>query len=110
MNEKASAGCARGSFSPPVDAHSMRKHAPFRTNCKPWDQLFFACPGSTQISRTAPLGVRAVRFVWGWSYANTLLASRLMAANTSIAIVHQIDFMDSSRMPRELHVSCRILE
>jgi len=46
-----------GSFSPPVDAHSMRKHAPFRTNCEPWDQLFFACPGSTQIESSSQVGV-----------------------------------------------------
>jgi hypothetical protein len=64
----------------------------------------------TQILLVVPLMVMAVPFAWGWSYASTLLASRLMAANTSIATVHQIDFMDSSRIPRDLHVhvSCRI--
>jgi len=52
--------------------------------------------------------VMAAPYVWGWSYASTLLASRLMAANKSMPIVHQIDFMDSSRIQRHLHVSCRI--
>jgi len=52
----------------------------------------------TQIWLMLPLMVMAVPFVLGWSSASTLLASRLMAANTSIAIVHQIDFMDSSRI------------
>ena len=67
-------------------------------------------PSARPVLRAVPLGVMAVPFMWGWSYANTLLASRLMAANTSIAIVHQIDFMDSSCILGELHVSFRIRE
>jgi hypothetical protein len=66
-------------------------------------------PSARPVLRTVPLGVMAVPFMWGCCYARTL-ASRLMAANTSIAIVHQIDFMDSSCILGELHVSCRIRE
>jgi hypothetical protein len=62
----------------------------------------------TQIWLVLPTMVKAVPFVWGGPSASTLLASRLMAANTSIAIVHQIDFMDSSRIAERMHVSCRI--
>lgn len=118
--------------SPPIDALSMRKHAAFRTtaNLYPttresgaqwgprlmtrhvasaWIRIMTGCYlVGTQIWPMLPMMVMAVPFVWGRSSASTLLASRLIAANPSIAIVHQIDFMDSSRMQSGLHVSCRI--
>ena len=97
-NEKAPTGYAKRVVSLPVGAvrrESARSIASLRRPVSRKVGLTLHLWG-TQISLVGP-------FAWGWLSASVLLASRLMPASTSIAIVHQIDFMDSSRSDAEVY-------